>query len=236
MIAFTRIRMVVVVLVVVCTACGHGQFETAKTLPKGRAAITAGPTMLINENIDAHEYYPPTFPSEMNVRFGVGERADMGVGLFLVTGLKTHFKVNLMPPSHRLGVALQSGISGAVLPLESKTKMSWVLRIPVNTIVSIDITNWLTPYIGCGYQFWWIFNRERQPNDQLQPGFEWSKRKGYGDGIVRLLGGLAFTTGARTAIMLEYAALIPVVNDPGDNYKFVFNHHFGIAFLRTFGQ
>lgn len=168
------------------------------------------------------------------MRFGIHDRMDMSLGLFLLTGVQWHAKVNLMPPECPLAIAVQMGISGAVLPFQFDETVPWVLRAPINLLASVDIAKWFTPHIGAGYQFWWFFKMQRSPNAQLEPGYEWVERKGYGDGVVRLLGGLAFHTSERRTLMLEYAALIPVVNDLGDNFKFVLNHHFGIALQHIF--
>ena len=218
------------------SGCGFGQFETARTLPVGHKAIVAGISHIVNENSDIRGALPASFPSELKMRFGVHERVDMSVGLFLLTGLQWHIKVNLLPPGLPIAAAMQTGVGGALLPFEDggDEKAPRVLRAPVNLLVSYDVTDWFSPYAGVGYQFWWFFNKARQADARLQPGYKWAARKGYGDGVVRLAGGVAFRAGEKRCWLMEYAALIPVVNDPGDNFRFVLNHHFGIALQRMF--
>jgi hypothetical protein len=76
------------------------------------------------------------------------------------------------------------------------------------------------------YGFYWIFGRELEYRD---PKKVYAERGGYGDGVARITAGLEWELSQRFGLLVEYDLLIPLIDDPGDNFAFVTNHMAGIG-------
>lgn len=211
-----------------CSACGLGQFQTARTEPKGHVRFTVAQTFQTNENMKDQGNVPTHLPPQAEVRVGVHERVDVGVSTLLLSGLMVDGKVNLIPPDHDFALALRLG-AGAAYDLGGEGP-GWILHVPFTVIASYRFLGCLSPYAGLGYGAFWVFGRE--PSSELfvdDPEAEPVDRKGYGDGVLRLTAGLEWMINARLGILAEYTFLPAVVDDPGDNFTFVDNHLFGLG-------
>jgi hypothetical protein len=102
-------------------------------------------------------------------------------------------------------------------------------------LASYRVADGFTPYVGAGYGAFWIFNYGSDA--YLPPGSTPAPRAWHGDGLMMLHVGceIGFFRRAnilRSALLLEYGYLRPIVDDPGDHYDFAANHLFlaGIQF------
>lgn len=94
-----------------------------------------------------------------------------------------------------------------------------VLHLPVRALASWDIGSSLTPYLGAGYGFFWIFGYSHG-----EPGVDCAAREGYGDGVCMLTVGLQLFSGHAAPLLFEYSFWHQVVDDPGDFFSFSDNH------------
>ena len=204
------------------SSCGYGMMQTAKTVAKGKSSYSFGAVYQGNEFRKIHIY---SFTGQFNFRHGVHERVDFGIKQFFIAGLLADTKVNVLDPKSPAALSFSGGIGFALDPIN----MDMILQVPLYTHLSYTVKNVFTPYATFGYETNWIFGRER-PEIEVEEGFEEADRKGYGDGNIMINGGLEFHLGKKFFLMMEYIYRHPVVNDPGDYYKFLPNHFAGIGF------
>lgn len=216
-------RSLSVCLVVACAGCGYGQFQTAKTTPVGKVRVSMSQSFQYNETFDERPVHVYNFPPQIDVRVGVHERVDVGATVLMLGGLMADAKVNVMAPDHAFGLAFKVGLGAAA---DIGQPGAWLLHLPVSVIASVRIGDRVSPYLGFGYGFWWIFGRTLLETD---PSATYAKRAGYGDGVLRLTVGLEIAAVGRLAFLVEYSFLPAVVDDPGDSFAFVDNHLVGIG-------
>ncbi len=213
------------------TGCGFGQFQTAKTVPKGEVRTTVAQQFQANEDIHEREVTPNNFPPELMVRVGVGDSVDVGTRIFLGGGLLVDAKVNLIPRTERFALSLSGGF-GAAADWVNISDVMAILHLPVRLLISYRIKDSFTPYAGVGYSFFWVFGRDHldipPPED---PNTEYVDRKGYGDGVVPFTIGIEYKFNIRFGVLLEYSFWLPAVDDPGDGFAFVPNHMGGFGFV-----
>jgi hypothetical protein len=213
--------------------CGYGNFQTAKTVPKGSYRITSAQQFQGNEDLDERGVAATNFPPELMVRVGVTDRLDLGASVLMMGGLLIDAKVNVFPRMDRFALAFGGGI-GAALDWGSLDvdEMSAVLNLPLKAIVSYRIGAGFSPYFCLGYSFFWIFGRDASdippPED---PNTTYVDRQGYGDGLLRFTVGYEYKFTVRFGLLMEYSFWLPVVDDPGDFYTFIPNHMGGFGFV-----
>ncbi|MBW2262503.1 MAG: hypothetical protein JRG91_11065 [Deltaproteobacteria bacterium] len=211
-------------LALVLMGMGYGQFQDGHTTALRKVSVGAGGGFLGNhENISQQGLTAFNFPFHADLRVGAHERVDVGATLFLYAGLVADAKVNLMPPDSDFALALRAGIGAAA---DIGEPGAWILHAPLSVIASYRFLGCLSPYVGLGYGFYWIFGR---PISNPDPTATYADRKGHGDGVLRITAGLEWVIAGRVAILIEYSFLPAVVDDPGDNYSFGDNHMVGLA-------
>jgi hypothetical protein len=221
---FTRIA-----LLFSLAGCGYGQFQTARTTPPGEVHVTAAQLYVYNENTSqrADESIPLfSFPQELDLRVGLSDQMDLGAKLFLLWGILADTKVNLMPNRNDFALAIHGGLGAALVDPFAEEETASVVHLPLGVIASYRFFRQLSPYLSLDYGFYWIFERELEYRD---PKKVYAKRRGYGDGVGRITAGLEWELGKRLAFLLEYDLLVPLIDDPGDNFAFVTNHIVGIG-------
>ena len=97
---------------------------------------------------------------------------------------------------------------------------------PIGLISSYRFLGQLSPYLGFDYGFYWIFGRELKYRD---PKKIYAKRAGYGDGVGRLTAGIEWEASKGLALLFEYDLILPLIDDPGDNFAFITNHIIGLG-------
>jgi hypothetical protein len=210
-----------------CTT-GLGLLQTARTLPRGeyRSSLSAGYDWNFMVDDEARGGVAVGSPGNIILqyagRFGVREHVDMGVKLFFGLGALVDAKVQMIDRP-RLAVSLLGGAGGAFDAFSGAE----VLHVPLSLLASYRVAGWLVPYAGAGYGAFWIFNYGSDP--QIPPGSWAARRTWHGDGLMMLHAGFAFDITRRTALLLEYGYLRPIVEDPGDHYEFATNHLFLIG-------
>lgn len=209
--------------------CGFGQFQTAKTVPRGEYRITMAQQFQANEDLAERKLTINNFPPDIMVRVGLSDRVDVGADLFLAGGLILDAKINLFPTQKRFALAFSAGF-GAAADWGNFDDTLAVLHLPIGAIMSYRFGQVFSPYMGIGYSFYWIFGRDDldiPPPDK--PDTKYVERQGYGDGLTRFTIGAEFKINVRFGVLLEYSFWLPVVDDPGDFYTFVPNHMGGLA-------
>lgn len=207
--------------------CGYGQFQTARTTPPGEADITIAQQYVHNENVKERGGVDfSNFPSQVDVRVGLGEQVDLGAKLFFVTGLLADVKVNLIANSNDFALSPHGGIGLAYVDPMLDESTALIVHLPLGLIVSYRFFDALSPYLGLDYGFYWIFDREL---DYRDPDKDYAERAGYGDGVARLSAGVEWEVSKGFALLVEYDLLAPLVDDPGDNFAFVTNHIAGVG-------
>ena len=214
--------------------CGYGQFQTARTTPKGKARVMMAQGVQFNENTKEQTYRGFSvfnLPPQMDLRVGVSDRVDVGAKLLMISGLLLDTKVNLMPPSHNFALALTGGVGVAIDTGsigDGYDGTAWLLNLPIGLIASYRIGGWFSPYFGATYGFYWIFGRSLS-YELYNSDSDYAAREGYGDGLLRLTAGAELATRKHVAFLVEYSFFWALVDDPGDNFAFVNNHLFGIG-------
>jgi hypothetical protein len=216
--------LAVLPLALVLMGAGYGQFQSGHTTAVKKVRVTLGGGFEGNpENIHAQGITPYNFPLHADLRVGVHERVDVGATLLLYAGLIADVKVNVLPPGGDFALAVRAGLGAAA---DMGERGAWLLHLPVTVIASYRFLDCLSPYVGFGYGFYWIFGR---PVTDPDPSADYAARAGHGDGVLRLTVGLEWVIGKRVGLSLEYSFLPAVVDDPGDNYSFGDNHMVGVA-------
>ena len=216
------------------SSCGYGQFQTARTLKRGQFKITLADSYQMNNtrniaDVDGVMKFA-FFPANLDFRAGLSDHVDMGVKLFMLTGLLTDVKVNLMKPSNKFALSLGGGIGYAID--FGHDDLVHIINVPVSAIVSYTFLDALTPYFGLTYNIFWILGREADSNPE--PGFEYVAQKGYGDHLLRFSTGAEWVFAKHFGIIGEYSLWVPIINDSGDNFKFVVNHFVGLGMVIPF--
>jgi opacity protein-like surface antigen len=211
-------------LALVLMGAGYGQFQSAHTTAAKKVSVGLGVSFQGNpRNIEAQGVTPYNFPFHADLRVGVHEHVDVGATLFLLAGLVADTKVNLLPPDSSFALAVRAGLGAAA---DIGEPGAWILHLPVSAIASYTFLDRLSPYVGLGYGFHWIFGR---PLSEPDPSATYAERRGHGDGVLHVTVGLEWRIRGRVAVVLEYSFLPAVVDDPGDNYSFGDNHMVGLA-------
>ena len=212
-----------------CTS-GLGQLQTARTLPAGELHQNISTGLDRNFMVGSRGTMPGNLVLQYGARFGVSDNVDMGVKMFFGLGALVDAKVQVIN-RERLALSLLGG-AGAAHDISSGGN---VLHAPVLVLASYRVAGGFTPYAGAGYGAFWIFNYGSGGN--LPPGSTPAPRAWHGDGLMMLhigfeLGFFRRANILRSALLLEYGYLRPIVDDPGDHYDFAVNHLFlaGIQF------
>jgi hypothetical protein len=212
-----------VLLCLPAIGCGLGVMQTAKPTPKGHVDLSMGMGFIYNQTVKEREGSGvgfANFPLTLNARFGAHDRMDVGVKLLLLGGVETDVKVNLMPPRHPFALSLQAGI-GMAADILSDHAGAFVTHLPVSLLASFDCRGRVEPYLSLAWHFFWIFGRT--PDDPPSGG-EYAARTGTGDEVLAVTAGVKVRLNRFVSLLFEYNYWHPVVNDPGDFFKFVDNH------------
>jgi hypothetical protein len=218
-------------LVVVASAaagCGLTDLQTARTTPRGVTTTTVAAGVLINDE-DRLTRGVSGVPVDVMVRHGATDRLDWGVRLFLGLGALGDVKWNLLDPTRRTAVAISGGLGAGWTP--TATTSAEIVHVPVTVSASRAFLPWLTPYAAVEYGAFWVFNYGT-PNPNLQ----YAARTWTGDGVLSFHVGLELAGASGRAFLVEYAYARPVVDDPGDFYKFAVNQFISIGFHTGYGK
>ena len=214
-----RIHCAAAVLLLAAAGCttGLGQLQTARTLPPGevRQSVSAG--LDWNFMMESRGPLPGNVLLQYGTRFGVAEHVDMGVKLFFGLGALVDAKLQVIDRP-RLAISLLGGAGGAY----DVSSGGEVLHVPLLLLASYRVARRFTPYAGAGYGAFWIFNY--RGTSYLPPGSTPAPRAWHGDGLMMLHIGFEIGAIGRSALLLEYGYLRPIVDDPGDHYDFATNH------------
>jgi hypothetical protein len=207
-----------------CAAgCGVASLQTARTVPRGETRTTVAASLVHTSDRGFAADGIPILPLDLMVRHGASERVDWGVRLFFGLGLLGDVKWNLLPTQSRSALSISAGVGAAATPTTST--MAGIVQVPVTVTASRELRPWFTPYAALGYGSSWIFNYT-----QHDPSLRYAARTWTGDGLAMLHVGIALARASGRALLLEYTYARPVVDDPGDGYKFATNQFFSIAF------
>lgn len=198
--------------------CGLAQLHTARTTPEGEVDVTLGVGRLANEVVRDGDSEIARWPVHIGARWGVAEQVDVGARLLLGDGVLVDGQWGLLAPrspwalsvSAGAGVGGWAGQGGAVS-----------LTLPIVALASWDATEWLTPYLGVGWAFWWHLGREVTEGS---PTGALVARAGHGDGVVTLIAGVSVQVSARVSLRVEYDFMTQALDDPGDLYSMVDSH------------
>jgi len=197
-------------------ACGAGLLQTAKTTPKGRVSFTFAGGYVQNEMVEERGVSLASFPQAAAVRYGVTHQLDVGAKLFLLAGGLADVKLNLIRNESPFALSLQAGFGGAA-NVEAKSSGidtdGWLLHLPISILASYRVHRRLTPYLGLGYGFCWVFGRE--PAHGPPAGTEYASRGGYGDGLLMVNVGLEIAVGEPSrALVNQLCCLQDEVDQP----------------------
>jgi hypothetical protein len=201
-----------------CTS-GLGQLQTARTVPAGQLRQTLSAGYDRNFMVDLRPTNPANLVLQYGARVGLGDNVDVGARLFFGLGALFDAKVQVVRRA-RLAVSVLGGAGGAY-DAESSAE---VVHAPFMLLASYHVAEWFAPYAAAGYGAFWIFNYGSER--WLPPGSSAARRAWHGDGLMMLHAGLELGITQRTALLLEYGYLRPIVEDPGDHYEFAINHLF----------
>lgn len=210
------------------SACGFGLLQTAKTLPPGSAALTFGGGLVHNEIVEeVREGSGLPFAGfvDLNVRAGLAQQLDMGIGFFGLGG-RLDAKYNLVDSKERLALSPRIGTGYLAMGHSS------IFTAHVGGLASYDVTPWFTPYGGVSFANYWTSHTPDLP-PKLGPNERLVDRSGYGDGMVQLQAGAAFGVAGGSQVFVEYGRAIPAQNDLGDNYSFVASNVFVLGFQKS---
>jgi hypothetical protein len=210
-----------------CTS-GLGQLQTARTLPPGEFRQTISTGLDRNFMVGTRGTLPGNIILQYAARIGVHDNVDMGVKMFFGLGALVDAKVRVIN-RERLALSLLGGAGGA----HDYYSGASLVHAPVLMLASYRVVDGFTPYAGAGYGTFWIFNYGSYA--YVPPGSTPAPRAWHGDGVMMLHVGceIGFFRRAnilRSALLLEYGYLRPIVEDPGDHYEFATNHLFLAGF------
>lgn len=197
------------------TGCGFGVMQTARPLPPGEIAVTAGAGRVRNSVIERQASSDPVdLVGGLAFRVGVVDGFDVGVGGALNGGAKVDAKYDVLPTHSRFALSPRGGVGYA----ESGTDSALIAFAGV--LASYDVVRWLTPYAGVTYGTYWV-HRKAPDGVTLAHDERFVERAGYGDGLVELTAGLSVQVVGAVAILAEVGRSVPAQNDEGDFFRFV---------------
>ena len=224
------LRPAALLVVALGAGCGHGLLQTARTVSAGSVQMTWGGGVMVNEHTSERDPSPGMAPQHLQLSYGVSDQLEVDGRLLLFPGVMAGVKYNLLPRRSPLALSVLGGL-GTALNLQSGgdglETAGWLLHVPLTVMASYTLWRRLTPYVGLGYGFYWIFDRE--PED-LDPRERYADRAGHGDGALTITGGFELAVTRSFAVLAEYQYFRPVVDDPGDFYAFVDNHIIQLGF------
>lgn len=212
---------------ILAAGCGVGLMQTARTTPEGTLDVQVAAGYAYNHMVEERGNAFTNFPVQLGLRYGLSDRLDLGLGMFMGAGGLADAKVNLMPADHPLAAAVQAGFGAAY---DIGGSQATVLHLPVRALVSRDFLGGeLTPYAGVGFGLFWILGYN---GDEQLPSGELADRAGHGDGLLMLSVGLEILGASDPCFFVEYTWWKPVLDDPGDRFAFAQNHFFlgGVRF------
>jgi hypothetical protein len=197
------------------TGCGVALMQTARPVAHGKVDVTVGSGFLYNDMILERGVAPENLPQHFGLRYGAGDRWDLGGALYLGSGALLDAKVNLLPPERATALSLYGGLGGA---------MSWglvdgptggLVHLPLRALASHRLPGGrLTPYAGLGWGACWVLGYDPEASHT------W-----HGDGLLLANAGLQLGRDeAPVRVLLEYDLLQPVLDDQGDGHAFATNH------------
>jgi len=200
--------------------CGVTHLQSARTTPRGLTRTTIG---LGIGRLGDHGYEldgnVPAIPLDLMVRTGATDRVDWGLRVLFGIGMLGDVKWNLLDPARATALSLSAGLGWSAGP------EGWLIHAPLTLTASHSVRSWFTPYAAVGYSTFWA-NGYGDP----RPGVTYASRTITGDGLVMLHAGVELSRATGRAILLEYTVGFPVVNDPGDFFRFGTNQFISIAF------
>jgi hypothetical protein len=200
------------------SGCSFGAFQTAHTQAPSTASVTPGVAQLFNRIDDQQGRGAATnLGAQLGARVGVSQRVDVGLGSFLLSGVKADVKVNLLERHQRLALSPRLG---AGYRLERSVGM-----LEGGAIASYRLFDKFEPYLGLTFANHWI---EPEPPPGPLPS-NVVGRSGTGDGLLQLNLGVELMLSEHVALLGEYGHWFPLNNDPGDFYTFVPSNIAGVA-------
>lgn len=197
------------------TGCGVALMQTARPVPHGKVDVTVGSGFLYNDMIPDRGVAPENLPQHFGVRYGAGERWDLGGALYLGSGALLDAKVDLLPAERPTALSLYGGLGGALSWDLADGPSGGLVHVPVRVLASHTLPGGrLTPYGGLGWGACWVLGYAPE-----------ARHTWHGDGI--LLGNAGVQIGRAEApvrVLLEYDLLQPVLDDQGDGHAFATNH------------
>ncbi len=202
------------------TACGFGLFQTARTERPGTVTGHSGTTVVHNAVTRDPERDALAWGVDSGLRLGLADHVDVGLRSFLLSGMQTDLKLNVLSPTDDLALAARVG-GGYAARYETYNALAGVIG-------SYRVLRDLEPYVGVTFSNFWImdYGEPEIPRDSTETYVD---RSGTGDGLLKLVIGVQATLSAYTALMLEAGHWIPLNNDPGDFYAFVPTTVFGLG-------
>lgn len=198
--------------------CSFGTFQTGHTQAPGTLSATAGMTLVANGiDSEAGRSTLTNLGAQLSGRLGIARHVDLGLGTFMLTGLATDVKVNLLAPSARWAIAPRLG---AGLRLGREVRM-----LEGGAITSYALTPDFEPYFGLTFANHWI--EPEAPTYTLPPNLAPSRRTG--DGVLQLCLGFEARLTNGPALLAEFQHWFPLNDNPGDFYRFVPTNIFGMA-------
>jgi hypothetical protein len=193
--------------------CSYGLFQTARTEPPGTVGGHIGQTVVFNEIDDEQERGGLSNTGmEPELRVGITDRLDLGVGPLHRTGTRADVKYNFMGPREDLALAVRTG-GGFGSEHKAYTALAGV-------IASYRLVAELEPYAAAIFANYWVTSYPAA-DAELGPHERLVEATGTGDGLLQLTVGLQAPAGTGRSFMIELSRWYPMQNDPGDFYKFL---------------
>lgn len=198
--------------------CSFGTFQTGHTQAPGTLSATTGMTLVSNSlDGEAGRGGVTNVGAQFSGRLGLARHVDLGLGTFMLTGLRTDVKVNLLDPSAKLAIAPRLG---AGLRFGREVRM-----LEAGAITSYALARSFEPYFGLSFANHWI--EPEAPTYTLPANLAPSRRTG--DGLLQLSLGFEAVLSDHSALLAEFQHWFPLNDNPGDFYRFVPTNVFGIA-------
>jgi hypothetical protein len=198
--------------------CSFGAFQTAHTQAPATVSITPGVAQVFNRMDDQNGRGAVTnLGAQLGGRVGLSQRVDVGLGSFLLSGVKADIKVNLLDRHRSLAIAPRLGAG-----------YRWERRVGMlegGAIASYRLADVFEPYLGLTFANHWI--EPEPPPGPLPPNVV--GRRGSGDGLLQLNVGFELLLSDHVAWLGEYSHWFPLNDDPGDFYAFVPSNIVGVA-------
>jgi len=219
-----KISAVIFVAALGFSGCAANLLQSARPVEKGKTEFFIAPAVSYNGLVKERGLVVDNAALQLGMRLGVKDNVDIGVRSFLGLGALLEGKYNFMPQESPWALSLRAGFGGGSYGYGERL---W--HAPLGVLASYD-HGALTPYGGVTYGAYWIYGRE--PNS-IDPDLTYAPRKGHGDGLLHLTGGLKWMFASWVGLVIDYTGLVPVVNDPGDFYRFKTTHQaaLGLVFV-----